>query len=541
MVDDQTQVSSQDIERLEACLGRTVLDYVFAGAAWGIESAVRPGVSKARAFLVGLQAKIRAEERGRDEDTRRRVAITLTKAVDGLPCILRLREQCGGSSMLTPGVDPVVNALLLDTEMAYVLSHIPMSRLPHDQNGDVRGLFYEAELQVRLAEAALAMAQDQRLQTAFGPGSSEASPDAVREDGVVAAWNIGEGGTHRLSSFPWGVVKHAVFLQFLSGIASIEGLDIRLAEAFERCAGVFDKRHSEGAVVVALENMRVPAGFFLELGDAHLVSPLGLQRLVPWVTEDTTCVLVFRSEVRLEVCKRWKVGEDPGDDISDILNDRRDVSDRLRRSVTDRTDSLRLALLLASDRLPFLAPAPIALGWMHPAFGGGGSWSTNPRLYPATVRSDLDLDAVARVEAAVRLVGNLPGDLRMAARRLVASASERIDYLDSMVDAVICWEALMGPRGAITFRLCASIAWLLEPTDREKRLRLFDELDDLYDVRSRALHGDSQRSERGLAGDRNRAVHLAVAAFRAVLEDQNLRDTPGSEARSKAVLLGRFT
>lgn len=539
MAGNEKQVSSQDVERLELCLGRTVLDYVFADAAWGIESAVRPEVSEARAFLVGLVSKIRADERGRDEDTRQRVAITLTKSVDGLPCMLRLREQCGGGMVLAPGSNPVVNALLLDAEMAYVLSHVPMSRLPHGQNGDVRGLFFEAELQSRLAEGALAMAEDPRLQTTFGPGLSKTSSDGPRDDGLVAVWNIGQGGTLRLSDFPWGVVKHAVFLHLLSGSSDIEGLDVRLSDAFEKCTEAFDKRHSQGAAVVALENMRVPAGFSLEVEGAHLVSPQGLQRVVPWVTEDTTCVLIVRNEVRLEMCTRWKVGEDPSDDLSDVLNDRRDVSDRLSRSVADRTDSLRLALLLASDRLPFLAPAPIASGWMHPAFGG--SWSTNPRLYPATVRSDLDLDLVARVQGAVTLVGRLPDDLRMAARRLIASASERIDHLDSMVDAVICWEALLGPRGEITFRLCAAVAWLLEPTDHEKRLALFAELQILYDVRSRALHGDSQRSARDLAGDRNRAVHLAIAAFRAVLEDQDLRNTPGSEARSKAVLLGRLT
>lgn len=102
-----------------------------------------------------------------------------------------------------------------------------------------------------------------------------------------------------------------------------------------------------------------------------------------------------------------------------------------------------------------------------------------------------DLDA--SVELAERIPIGAVGAARtrdeIALARFQTAAVERSSS-DAIVDQVIALEAtfLHGVRDELRFRFALYGAWFLG-MDRTDRLRLFDELKDLYDARSRIVHG----------------------------------------------------
>lgn len=103
----------------------------------------------------------------------------------------------------------------------------------------------------------------------------------------------------------------------------------------------------------------------------------------------------------------------------------------------------------------------------------------------------------ADLDASVELAGRIPhrafGEARtrdeIALARFQTAVVERSPS-DAIVDHVIALEAtfLRDVRDELRFRFALYGAWFLG-SDRSERLRLFDELRDLYDARSRIVHG----------------------------------------------------
>src|SRR5438093_5546346 len=100
----------------------------------------------------------------------------------------------------------------------------------------------------------------------------------------------------------------------------------------------------------------------------------------------------------------------------------------------------------------------------------------------------------------------------VAARRLVSAGAARIDRSDALLDAVMVWENLLGTSTEVTFRVTAALAKALEP-DRTKRRALRKALAQVYDVRSRVVHGGAV--EQAAVNDAaTQAIDVAVRVLR---------------------------
>jgi hypothetical protein len=77
-----------------------------------------------------------------------------------------------------------------------------------------------------------------------------------------------------------------------------------------------------------------------------------------------------------------------------------------------------------------------------------------------------------------------PSSLDVAARRMISAVSSRVDMSDSLIDAVIVWESLVGVTPETTFRVTGALAKLLK-TDVSERLDFVKNLKIIYDVRSK--------------------------------------------------------
>jgi hypothetical protein len=104
-------------------------------------------------------------------------------------------------------------------------------------------------------------------------------------------------------------------------------------------------------------------------------------------------------------------------------------------------------------------------------------------------------------------------EVDIAAGRAVSAVSTRLDPIDVLIDAVMVWENLFGTSSETTFRITAAMTKLLEP-DPAKRRAYRKELGEIYDVRSKVVHG-VPRDTAVVRAAAKRATELALAALRA--------------------------
>jgi hypothetical protein len=159
-------------------------------------------------------------------------------------------------------------------------------------------------------------------------------------------------------------------------------------------------------------------------------------------------------------------------------------------------------------------------------------------LAPPAVERRLEPDECAEIERWARILGERYSPrLEVAARRVIAGLSQRLDPADRLIDAVIAWESLFGADQEATLRVTGSLSWLLEsdiPTNREV-LRL--ETARIYGLRSRVVHG-RQEDPIAVSSASTRATEVAIIALAALLERRPDLIKLDSGERSRRLLLG---
>jgi hypothetical protein len=148
---------------------------------------------------------------------------------------------------------------------------------------------------------------------------------------------------------------------------------------------------------------------------------------------------------------------------------------------------------------------------------GYGLGYTFPVL-PPRVRPPVDMgNSVSQLEEWSRTVDSVHvPSVDVAARRIVSASGQRMDTADALIDAVMVWENLVGTSTETTFRVTASIAKALEP-DKTKRRALQKTLKQIYDIRSRVVHGvavDQAAIQEAAAKAVNIAIEIMAFSYR---------------------------
>jgi len=108
---------------------------------------------------------------------------------------------------------------------------------------------------------------------------------------------------------------------------------------------------------------------------------------------------------------------------------------------------------------------------------------------------------------------------------------------DGFVDAIISWESLFSASPETTLRVCGAMAKLLEPENEPRRLDCYRILNGLYRRRSSVVHGSFSYSSRITTEERDRAVDLALDAFRSIYGREELLTIADSGERGRLLLL----
>lgn len=209
------------------------------------------------------------------------------------------------------------------------------------------------------------------------------------------------------------------------------------------------------------------------------------------------------------------------------------------RPIEQAIENLRLAMLLAYPE----HPPVLHLSWLATvdplAQSNGASWG-DPSRAVGLRPTKLSVDKTAEwVDWAGKIAEHRTPEIRVAIRRMLASVGERADPVDKLIDAVIVWENLFGARTETTLRVTSALAWLLGDSEDDRSAR-FQDYKEVYNFRSKVVHGDPVVDPKKVSLLAPRAVQTSIEALRVLFSKrQDLLRIKKSEDRSMEMILAR--
>lgn len=199
--------------------------------------------------------------------------------------------------------------------------------------------------------------------------------------------------------------------------------------------------------------------------------------------------------------------------------------------------NVRLALVLALSDHKRAFPSFVAGDYLITSTGNLNSFIfPDPTSNHKPIVTKLDQKSVNKLS--IKYLTIVDADLssvEVAIKRLLSAVCSRDNDDDALIDAVMCWENIIGSEAEVTFRTCASIAKLLKK-DETCGLEVYKDLKEVYSARSSLVHGNSKyKTEPEIT---RRAVFYAIGLLNAILED-NVLLRMDSAKRSEHILLDR--
>jgi Apea-like HEPN len=179
---------------------------------------------------------------------------------------------------------------------------------------------------------------------------------------------------------------------------------------------------------------------------------------------------------------------------------------------------LPMAFALASSQNPPCAPMVTFEAALLPLLAVD-SYRYPGILFPTQQSVKPSAQELAETQAwARRLEESRSGSLQIAERRLVSAIAQRSEKVDALIDAVVAWESLVGATPNTTARVTGALANLLEG-EPASRSALRKRLKEIYEIRSRVVHGDLADSDDVPAAS-SQAIEIGLQALR-VLHDRS--------------------
>lgn len=344
------------------------------------------------------------------------------------------------------------------------------------------------------------------------PGFSEAvdrilsEPDLTNlapREGELDPMVMHAGGGVRLPSraLVAGLFSAAFQQIFCLRLPAEEGTFVRtVLEGFEELRRAARGERIRVYAITGIAGVRLPQGVQVStpwgtLRPAPIIN--NQQTFFPFFQPETICIL---AESRLATVKLDRASEP------------RHEFDRSELTSEGSQVLFPLSCALASQKTNDPAVPLVTWSTLLLPFLGGFSYS-KPFL-PPRVKQEIDISSrIAELEEWARIVdGSHSPAVYIAARRLASAVVHRLDPNDSLIDAVMVWENLVGTSTEVTFRVTAALAKALEhdPTKR-RTLRKF--LAEIYNTRSRVVHGVSINPSQ-VKQAANDAVDIAVRVLR---------------------------
>lgn len=203
--------------------------------------------------------------------------------------------------------------------------------------------------------------------------------------------------------------------------------------------------------------------------------------------------------------------------------------------VIDLIKNIRLSLVLTLANFDKLLYSFIEGDYLISSTGNSNSfiWRNNHILKKS---SDVEIDSTLANKISIKYLTIKDKDLssiNIAMNRLLSATCMRDSLDDMLIDAVMCWENIIGSEHEVTFKVCASMAKLLSENNNDRNL-IFKELKTIYNERSELVHGNIKYNTN--QNDINKAVIYAAKLMDVIISNDKLLSMANDE-RSDYILL----
>jgi hypothetical protein len=426
------------------------------------------------------------------------------------------RRETGGDLPSPRSDDPVLSPLgeiAVDAYPLLLLASHPGQEQQAFHLARASGLSLANPTGQRFEAAVLA---DERLQRLF---PVEADGSRAREGTYFAS--TGRGGPVQLFVLANMLVTSAYLLTWLRGERSLGGVLEAIVEVVElvRTAATGGRVKVPAFVGFLNVSLEPSTSLLTPWGQIRAWEPMweGLipPELRPSTASEDGRIMGFVLETKFPYA--ISAGGEEKDFPNPPASWQRD-SQRADSELTRSIEQTSLVFPLAIDRRP---PVAATRSWtliIDPlTFGPALNWTFNRTQVMDPYRIGGD-DASALAEWATTLHSVDDSKISIARRRVLSALSDRIDPVDSFVDAVIVWENLFGSGGELGFRISTAMAALLSSEPGE-RLALQRAISNLYGQRSSVVHGHTSLSSREALQRRDDALGYALRALRCLYRD----------------------
>ncbi len=539
----------QDIvDNLKDAVGEQLLAYMLGLQSPAQLAATHVGdedLTAQQRHVVGLLGKVAttdfvqaAPEDGRNDLIR---ALFMQQSDNGTPLARLLRSQAGALEPATAtgdALEQAIHRLALDSYPAFLLPPRNQFRIPLAINTEAMAVIYRHPDSKAFAEAV-------RAHPTMGPTFVE----QAHVGPVTWVWrNTASGGTLQLVMLP-ELILHAAWRHVVHVGPSPESFSTEARAQLKIIRNLLEGRPQETTATYAFTGILLPEGIArIELSGATLesvteadreIAPEVLKQQITHIGpagEVTTANydgdVVLRMRFPLKV--RIEAPPTPGE-VNAWPEDMHPPPDLDRR-----VERLRLSLLLAVQRDSAAQLLPTWRYFDDPlGHGIAASWF-DPRNAVGFVPIRLTRDEVELVKHWYDTLSHPRFDkIGVALRRIIKAVAERREPADVLIDSVIAWENIFGTsEGEPTLRVTASLAILLEP-DLDKRETLRRELNTIYRLRSKLVHGSHELSvaENPLC---QTALDIALRALRVLADKRRdvLEKADGAERSLHVILRG---
>jgi hypothetical protein len=485
-------------EHCRYLLGDELLSFLTAGAE------VRADEPRTRRTVRRLAATLDLLEH---EDARLPVALVRTQS-QGLPVAWRMRVANGGEIPAPKGATDVEVALTTVARDLY-----PVLLAPSDAT-----VILGPGLQFPVADSSFSFGEVVGVMPGVHEASALlASTGLPQSDFVIASASIvvpvGAAAT------PAGILSAATRrLLHIEQPDADRYMDLVL-EVLAELRAFASGEAARVRAYLGLSALSLDSGVRLELPQGTLRSPTKSERrYVPFA---------LQAEAVLEttvVCQAFEPD-------ADVTGSQRDGALDLDRKARD----MCLAAAMAADGVPSSCPY---VAWrVTDDFGEGGSAyrPLHPDRAPGRNGALGAAESQEFTEWARRVAAADLTHIEIAVERTLR-ALWGMELTESLIDAVIAWENLVGTRSETVYRVTAALSVLCED-EPEMRISARKRLTKAYDARSRLVHGDPAASD--LPAQRTVAVATTLEALRRlIVSRQDLLALSSSEKRADRLLLG---
>ncbi len=322
--------------------------------------------------------------------------------------------------------------------------------------------------------------------------------DQEEGSAIVVARSTGSAGTLQLSAVGPSIILAAWALARTDQpVPTVQELLARLPEVLQSSCAAWSRKPAETLALASLTGALLPQGCQFSLSWGRLrpardtdhpqsVRDTMAERKTVSTSEEGTQVaisdagdIIIEARAPLEIRKQQD-GETPA-----LPSWVRRGPDELERRIAQ----VRLAYLLAAAEGRRRVLLPVWRRFIEPLTQGGGYAYSDPGQFATRTPEQLtQAEANAWKEWIQRLDNVDLSKLGVAPQRLLRAVGERRDPYDTLIDAVIAWEALFASNTEATLRVAGSIARLLREAG-EERVALRARAAEVYNLRSKVVHG----------------------------------------------------